>query len=130
ERIFQSPLAIVAAEVQPEGKLARRGQTRALIIGAMHANAALRLKTGVVRGANPLDGSFPFPREAVLGRIVIIARGDGLPWTVGVSAAIDAEDAGGAVEIVGRGDNGKHRQRSDAGREIEEVTVRGGLRAP
>ena len=127
ERIVQTTCAVVAAKVEPERILARRRQAWALIIAALHADAALDLEARIVLGLNPFDGCFALPRDAVLGGVMIISGAVGLPRAGVIVAAADTEDAGGAVQIVGRGDEGEYRERADVFGEVEEVSVRTGF---
>ena len=75
DRIVQSPIAVVATKKKRERKLARSRQARALVIATVNAESALDLEAGIILGQNPFDGNGALPRDAVFGRIMIIARG-------------------------------------------------------
>src|SRR5213075_2510706 len=84
ERVVELARPVIAAEEKAERNFVRRRETRAFVIAAVDAHAAIDLEAGVVLGPDPFHRRRPFPRVAVLRRVVIIVRGVRVPEAVDV----------------------------------------------
>ena len=94
ERIPETPLTVLASEIEPEGVLALRQRRRLVgvnsadVVTACDADSGVYLKPAVVFGANPLHGHRAFPSQPMIQRV----------------ARREFHNPRASVEVVGRSD--------------------------
>ena len=106
-------LTVFAPEIQAERVLALGKGRRVVgvetpdVIPAGHPDAGIDLESAVVFGADPFHRDRALPGQSVVHRV----------------AGIELHDPGAAIEVVGGGHQGDHRQQATRGRKIVEVGV-------
>src|SRR5205085_2120497 len=95
-------------EIEAIGKLAAGGVTRANVIAALHAKAAIDLELVVVGREKIFDRNRALPGQPVLIGVMVIGGLDPLPYAVtSVGPAADPDDPGRAGQII-RGGHQRH----------------------